>query len=105
MPIRNRKKWYEKMSDWLEVPVSTMADIPVFTIRGKREIEVEGCTGSLESEENRIVLAAGRCGRFTVTGADLTLSDFRRRILLVRGEIASVRLQECDGTGEEENPC
>lgn len=96
--IRNRKKLYERVADWLEVPVSVTAPIPVFIIRGKREIEVEGCTGILEYGEERIVLAVGKNDRFSVRGKNLTLSDFRRRILYVRGEIASAVWGEEDAS-------
>lgn len=98
MPGRNRKKWYEKAADWLEVPVSMTADLPVFVIRGGREIEVEGCTGILEYGEERIVLAVGKSGRFSVKGKNLTLTDFRGRVLYVRGELTAAYWGEEDGS-------
>ena len=87
---RRRKLPYEYLSEFLEIPADQIVRIPVFVIRGKREIEVEGCTGILEYEPGRIVLAVGR-DRFTVEGRALELEDFSRGNLYVRGEIVSAR--------------
>ena len=70
-----------------------LARIPVFVIRGGREMEVSGCVGILEYDEGRIVLAMER-GETTVTGTGLTLEDFEEGTLTVRGEIAGVRFGE-----------
>ena len=87
---RRRKRLYENLADFLEIPADQVAKIPVFTIRGKREIEIEGCTGILEYEPERIVLAVGR-DRFTVEGSALILEDFAEKTLYIRGEIRSAR--------------
>ncbi len=82
------KKLYEILADFFEVPQNIVWDIPVFTIRGKHEIEIIGCTGILTYDSQRIVLSIGR-GResFCVTGDSLILSDFREKVLYVRGNI------------------
>ncbi len=97
-----RKLPYERLAEFLEIPADQTARIPVFVIRGKREIEVEGCTGILEYEPARIVLAVGKEGdRFTVAGRGLSLEDFSRGNLFVRGEIACARFgAAADGEGE-----
>ena len=73
--------------------------MPVFTIRGRREIGVEGCTGILAYTEEQVILAAGTV-RFTVTGRRLSLENFAERSLTVRGEIVSASFGA--GEGEEE---
>ena len=93
MPERNGKKLYEILADLCEVPADAVAPIPVFVIRGKREIEISGCTGILEYERDRIVLAIGR-DRFTVTGECLLLDGFREKTLTVHGNIAAVSFGE-----------
>ena len=87
---RKRRRLYENLADFLEIPADQVARIPVFTIRGKREIEVEGCTGILEYEPERIVLAVGK-DRFTVDGDALVLEDFLEGTLYIRGEITSAK--------------
>ncbi len=93
---KRRRLPYEVLSEFLEIPADQAARIPVFVIRGKREIEVEGCTGILEYEPARIVLAVGR-DRFTVEGRGLSLEGFSRGNLFVRGEIVSARFGAAGG--------
>ena len=66
--------------------------MPLFILRGKHEIEVEGCTGILEYEGEKITLAVGR-DRFTVRGSRLCLEDFSEGVLYVRGDIASASFE------------
>ncbi len=83
-----RRNLTEVTADFFEVPTSAVGRFPVFEIRGKREIEVEGCDGILEYRDARVVLSAGG-DRFMVRGDSLELSDFRSGVLLVRGNIKS----------------
>ena len=95
---RLRKNLGEAVASLLEIPVDDVVPVPVFTIRGRREIEAEGCAGILEYTGERVVLdAAGH--RFTVTGSCLTLENFTERTLTVRGRIASVSFGGEDGEG------
>ena len=91
-----QKKLYEIIAEFCEIPQEIVKDIPIFTIRGRHEIEITGCTGILTYDSRRIVLSAGKeC--FCITGDSLMLSDFRERILYVRGNIQSASF----GTGDE----
>ncbi len=83
-----RRNLTEVTADFFEVPTEAVGSFPIFKIRGKREIEVEGCDGILEYRDDIIVLSAGG-DRFTVRGDSLELSDFRSGVLLVRGNIKS----------------
>ncbi len=83
-----RRNLTEVTADFFEVPTGAVGGFPIFEIRGKREIEVEGCDGILEYRDDIVVLSAGG-ERFTVRGDSLELSDFRSGVLLVRGNIKS----------------
>ncbi len=85
---KRQKKLYERIAEFCEIPQDIITDIPVFTIRGKHEVEITGCTGILTYDSGKIVLAIGK-DHFTVTGDSLMLSDFREKILYVRGNIKS----------------
>ncbi len=81
-------KLYERIAKLCEVPQNVVANIPIFVIRGKHEMEVTGCGGILEYDDNSIVLTVGR-DKFTVKGKNLVLSDFRESVLYIRGDIVS----------------
>jgi len=68
-------------------------NIPVIIIRGRHEIEVSGCCGILEYENETVVLSMGK-ERFRVRGEALTLSDFREDTLYIRGSISSAEYVE-----------
>ena len=88
LPKKNarRKKLYERIANLCEVEADIVATLPVFVIRGEHEIEVEGCSGILEYDPQKIVLST-KNGRFTALGKYLTLSDFRSGVLYIRGDI------------------
>ena len=89
---------WQAAADVLGAEGDLLARIPVFVVRGNREIEISGCEGILEYGEERIVLeTGGSC--CVVTGRGLTLGDFSEGFLSVRGEIGSLRF---GGNGEEE---
>ena len=94
-----QKKLYEILAAFCEFPQDVITDLPVFTIRGTHEIEISGCTGILTYDSERILLSVGKGNeRFYVRGDALMLSDFRDRILYVRGNIRSASF----GTETEE---
>lgn len=83
----------KKLSEMMALPVDVISGMPVYIIRGREELEVEGCTGILEYEPCRIVLSVKR-DRLTVTGECLMLADFRETVLTVRGRIVSIAFGE-----------
>lgn len=100
---KNRKKYknrrrrlYERLADFCEVPADMVSNVPVFVIRGHHEIEISGCGGILEYNDRRVILKVGR-DKFTVTGESLALSDFRENVLFVRGNINSASFGVCGG--------
>ena len=85
-----QKKLYEILAAFCEVPQDVVADVSVFVIRGTHEIEISGCTGILTYDSEQIVLSVGKGKeRFRILGDALMLSDFRDRVLYVRGNIRS----------------
>jgi len=95
---RRRKNLIEAAAALFEVPVDAVAPMPVFTIRGRGEVEAEGCRGILEYTGERVVLSTAE-GPFTVTGEGLSLEDFEGSTLRVRGRIRSAAF---GGPGGEE---
>ncbi|MBQ2726409.1 MAG: YabP/YqfC family sporulation protein [Clostridia bacterium] len=91
MPESIRKK----LSELLSLPVDVISGIPVFTVRGREELEVDGCTGILVYEADRVVLSV-KGQRMTVKGEKLRLEDFRDTTLTVRGRIVSLSFGEED---------
>ncbi len=92
------KKLYEILAAFCEIPQDVFAGLPVFTIRGRHEIEISGCTGILTYDSRCIVLAVGN-EHFRICGDALLLSDFRDNVLYVRGNIDSASF----GTGGDDD--
>ena len=89
---KRREHIYEKVARFLEVPQELVANVPVFVIRGRHEIEISGCSGITEYSDDVIVLTVGR-DKFTVRGNCLELADFRDCVLYVRGNIDSAAFE------------
>lgn len=83
---RRRLKLYERIANYCEVGEDYISKVPVFTFIGNGRVEIDGCGGILEYSPEKITLMVGG-EKFTVVGRCLTLSDFRFRVLSVRGEI------------------
>ena len=62
---------------------------------GRNSLLVENHTGILELSDRRIQLGT-RCGRITVEGERLSLSDVRLGMLAIHGIIHHVRLPESE---------
>ena len=86
-----KKPFYEKIADLCEVPADMILEVPVIVIRGKHEVEVNGCDGILKYDMGECVLSVGK-DTYTVNGDHLDFSDFRENVLYVRGNIDSVYL-------------
>ena len=93
-----RRKLYELIADETELPSDAFARIPTVTVRGLREVEIDGCGGILEYGEERVVLACPYGIRGTkklrIDGKQLILSDFSCGTIRVRGEIRSIDFTE-----------
>ena len=83
-PFKRKKHLYEGLSQLLEMPQESLSSVPIFHMCGDNEMEITGCDGILED-------------KFTVTGNCLMLSDFRDKVLYVKGNIKSASF----GCGEE----
>lgn len=71
-------------------PMEGIADIPTVYCKGNSEVTVDGCGGILMYSDTEIVLKT-KCGTCTVCGAALSMADFLRESLTIRGTIESVR--------------
>lgn len=71
-------------------PMEGIADIPTVYCKGDREVTVDGCGGILMYSDAEIVLKT-KCGTCTICGEALSMTDFLRESLTVRGTIACVR--------------
>ena len=85
---RRKPAWPERIAAFCEVPPEVVSSIPVLVWRGHHEIEITGCTGVLEYDEQTVVLALG-AERLAVRGRALVLTDFRENVLYVRGTIVA----------------
>ena len=85
----------KKLSDLMALPVDVITSIPVYTLRGREELEADGCTGILEYTDGKVVLDV-KGERVTVTGKELLQTEFRGTSLSVRGKISAVRFGEDD---------
>lgn len=102
---KHRHPFAQAMARFTELPVEALCRIPVFTVKGREEVEITGCRGILDYSDERVIVKTAEdvC---TVTGGGLILSDFHNDVLLVRGQIDGVMLTdcakwECRGCGEE----
>ena len=95
-PFKRKKHLYEGLSQLLEIPQESLSSVPIFHMCGDNEMETTGCDSTREYTDEKIVLSAGK-DKFTVTGNCLMLSDFRDKVLYVRGNIKSASF----GCGEE----
>ncbi len=89
------EKFAKKLSDLMSLPVDVITSIPVYTLRGREELEADGCTGILEYSDVRVVLDV-KGERVTVTGEGLMLTEFQGSALTVRGRICAVHLGEAE---------
>ncbi|MBR4959688.1 MAG: YabP/YqfC family sporulation protein [Clostridia bacterium] len=92
MSRTKRKKRYRLaalLADLTGFPPEGMADMPVLLCRGTMEVMTEGCRAILEYSGSRIRLDMGR-EILCVEGEGLTMSDFHRKCLTIRGNISRV---------------
>ena len=71
-------------------PLECLCDLPVLVCKSSVEILAEGCRSILEYGDTRIRLDMGwQC--VVIEGESLTLADFQRNNLTIRGRIAGIR--------------
>ena len=71
-------------------PIEGIVEIPTVYCKGDYEVTVDGCTGILVYSDTEIVLRTKR-GTCTVCGEGLSMADFIRESLGIRGRIESIR--------------
>ena len=89
MSQKKRKKHFRLtalLADLTGFPPESLTDMPVLLCRGTMEILTEGCRSVLEYDDARIRLDMGR-EILCVEGEGLTMSDFHRNYLTIRGKI------------------
>ncbi len=72
------------------LPVEGLCGVPVVLCKGTLELTAEGCRSILEYSDTRIRLSMGR-EKLTIGGEGLSLSEFHRDCLTVRGKIAMLQ--------------
>lgn len=87
---RNHKNVLAAMlADLTGFPVESLSDMPVLLCKGSGEVLAEGCTAILEYGDTRIRLDMGR-QILCVDGECLSMADFHRNCLTIRGSIRSI---------------
>ena len=87
---RKKKNWLTALlADLTGFPPEGLTDMPVLLCRGTMEVMTEGCRAILEYGDTRIRLDMGR-EILCVEGEVLTMSDFHRNCLTIRGDIRRV---------------
>ena len=71
-------------------PIEGLCRIPTVYCKGDCEAAVDGCLGILVYSDTEIVLKT-ELGTCTICGENLSMADFLRDSLLVRGRIESIR--------------
>jgi sporulation protein YqfC len=79
----------EKVSEELDLPLSSMPGMPNIELAGNRQAVVEGCKGVLEYNEDVIKLNLGKSVvRFV--GSGLSMNSYRFEQAVISGNILSV---------------
>ncbi len=79
----------EKISEELDLPLSTMPGISTIELAGNRQAVVGGCKGVLEYDEGVIKLNLGKSiVRFV--GNDLAINTFQYEQVVISGSILTV---------------
>jgi sporulation protein YqfC len=73
----------------LDLPLDLVAGMVHFEFSGNREVEVEGCRGILEYDENIICIDTGKM-KVRFMGRDLELRNFTDHSAVIDGFISSV---------------
>jgi sporulation protein YqfC len=76
----------EKLSQWLQMPLDAVMNLPHIEMTGNREILVENCKGIAEYGQEEIRILGGRT-ILRITGKRLVLKAMTDDSILVGGEI------------------
>ena len=85
----SKEKNSDTLAEILSFPQGTFRNFPTIQIRGNREITIDGCTGLLSYEQEKIILETRYC-RINISGRTLTLSNLAKNVLAIRGFIKTV---------------
>ncbi len=98
MPEHTKKRKHpvgNALSRLTGFPVEGLCNMPVFLCKGRAEVAVEGCRSILEYSDTRIRLHMGD-DVLTVQGEGLSMSDFHRDALTIRGHIRGTIWEDRD---------
>lgn len=84
-----RKNVMENLSAFSGYPIEGLQRIPLLDCKWNREIQISGCTGILEYDDQTIVLKTirGNCG---ICGEGLYMENFHRDTLTVYGNLHTI---------------
>ncbi|MCL2772380.1 MAG: YabP/YqfC family sporulation protein [Oscillospiraceae bacterium] len=85
----SKKYKSDRLAEILSLPQGTFKNFPSIQIRGNREIIIDGCTGLLSYEQEKILLETKYC-RICISGRALTLNNLTKNIIAIRGFIKNV---------------
>ncbi len=77
------------LSQLTGLPVEGLCAVPVLLCKGTLELQAEGCRSILEYSDTRIRLSMGK-ENLTIAGEGLSMSEFHRDCLTVRGRIVGL---------------
>ena len=85
----NKDNNSDRLAEILSFPQGTFKNFPSIQIRGNREIIIDGCTGLISYENEKILLETKYC-RINITGRTLTLNNLTKNVLAIKGFIKNV---------------
>ncbi len=88
-PPANRRTVKEKISEELDLPLSSMPGMPNIELAGNRQAIVEGCKGVLEYDDDVIKLNLGK-SIVKFVGSDLSINSYRLEQAVISGNIFAV---------------
>lgn len=77
----------------LEIPAETIMDIPVITLCGKNELDIENYKSILEYGLEKIAVNTG-IGVVEISGSSLELKSVTGEVICVKGSISGISFKE-----------
>ena len=91
--MRQKKGFFSRFGEKLDIPRELLPGGFLLTLSGQRELTVEGCSGILAYERERISLRVSKTV-LHVVGAGLLCVAFGAGSVTVRGEITGVYFEK-----------
>jgi len=76
----------EELSDRLKLPMGYLGNVSFLTVSGRNEVEINGCRGLIDYEDEYIRLRLCDC-TLLVGGSSLTLKTYYGNQMVIAGKI------------------